>query len=93
MNAWPPSASVDFCLFFANFAKLKTSYNMKIELKSAEHLTDDLLQIAGPGMWLHLRSGYEMEAIVTQVMGERLAEGGEGKQRLKRLMRCVSQSS
>lgn len=86
-------APFSFGRFLPFFAKLKTSYNMKIELKSAEHLTDDLLQIAGPGMWLHLRSGYEMEAIVTQVMGERLAEGGEGKQRLKRLMRYVSQSS
>lgn len=86
-------ALLSFCRFLPFFfAKLKT-YNMKIELKSAEHLTDHLLQIAAPGMWLQLRSGYEMEAIVTQVMGERLAEGGEGKQRLKRLTRYVSQSS
>lgn len=82
-------ALLSFCRFLPLFfANLKTSYNMKIELKSAEHLTDHLLQIAGPGMWLHLRSGYEMEAV-----GERLAEGGEGKQRLKRPMRSVSQSS
>lgn len=77
-------ALLSFCRFFFFFLlKLKTFYN--IELKFTEHLTDHLLHIASPG--------HELKAIATEVIEERLTEGGEGKRSSKRLTRYILESS